>query len=164
MVVRTALYVDPETAQITAVSDPIPPTSCRASRSTSARSAVKIDRPDFTLNPTNCDPLSFEGALQITLGQSAALASRFQVGECGRLAFKPQMTLRLKGGTRRAKNPKLIATVYSQGVGVANLHERLGPPAALGLPRPVPHPHDLHPRAVGRPTPAPRARSTARPG
>ncbi len=121
VVVRSALRVDPETARITAVSDPLP-TSLQGIPLDIRRARVFLDRPDFTLNGTNCDPLSFEGALTSTIGQSAPLMQRFQLGECSRLAFKPKMTLRLKGGTRRAKNPKLIATVYSQGIGVANLH------------------------------------------
>ena len=33
----------------------------RASRSTSATSRLNLDRPDFTLNPTSCDPMSVDG-------------------------------------------------------------------------------------------------------
>ena len=61
VVVRTALYVDPDTAQIHAVSDPIPtilhgiPLDLRSV-------ALNIDRPDFTLNPTTCDPKQIVGA------------------------------------------------------------------------------------------------------
>ena len=72
--------------------------------------SVRLDHAGWGLNPTSCDPLAFDGTLTSTLGQGAPLQSRFQVGECGRLGFKPHLTLRLKGGTRRARNPKLIAT------------------------------------------------------
>jgi len=120
VVVRTALHIDPVTAQVTAVSDPIPhilegiPLDLRSI-------AVRIDHPGWALNPTSCDPLGFGGELLSTLGRSAPLASPFQVGECGRLAFKPRMTLRLKGGMGRTAHPKLIATVYSPGLGTAGL-------------------------------------------
>jgi hypothetical protein len=110
IVVRTALYVDRRTTQITAVSDEIP--SILQGIPLDVRSIqVKMDRPDFTLNPTSCAPSTFGGQLMSTLGQTAALQSRFQVGECGRLAFKPKLTLALKGSTRRSGNPALTATL-----------------------------------------------------
>ena len=57
VVVSTALYVNPETAQIHAVSDPIPtilegiPLDVRSI-------TLKMSRPNFTLNPTDCEPLA----------------------------------------------------------------------------------------------------------
>ena len=115
VVVRTALKVDPETTRITADSDPIPhilqgiPLDVRTI-------AVKLDRPDFTLNPTNCDPLAISGVETSTLEQGAPLTNRFQVGECGRLKFAPRLSLRLKGGTRRSSHPRLRAELnYPKG-------------------------------------------------
>lgn len=113
VVVRTALYVDPRTAQISAVSDPIP--SILEGIVLDVRSAsVRIDKPQFTLNPTSCDPMSVSGALDSTQGQLAPLLSRFQLAECGRLGFKPSMTLRLTGGTKRAKYQGLTAVVTAR--------------------------------------------------
>jgi len=113
VVVRVALRVDPETTRITAVSDPLPeilqgiPLDVRAAR-------VLLDRPQFTRNGTSCDPLVFSGLLISTLGQAAPLSERFQLGECARLAFKPKLSLRLKGGAERAENPKLIADLTAK--------------------------------------------------
>jgi hypothetical protein len=110
VVVRVALDIDPETAQITALSDPLPeilegiPLDIRAVK-------VLIDRADFTRNGTSCDPLAFSGSLLSTSGESASLSERFQLVDCGRLAFKPALSLRLKGSTHRAAHPKLIATL-----------------------------------------------------
>jgi hypothetical protein len=110
VVVRSALRVDPETTRITAVSDPIPqilqgiPLDVRSIQ-------LKLDKPDFTLNPTSCDPFAVTGQLISTLDQSAALQNSFQVAECGRLAFKPKLSLRLKGGTRRGDHPTLRAVL-----------------------------------------------------
>jgi hypothetical protein len=119
IVVRTALYVDSRTAQITAVSDPIP--SILQGIPLDVRSVqVKLDRPDFTLNPTSCDPMSFGGSLLSTLGNSAALQSRFQVGECERLGLKPRLSLRLKGPTKRSGYPALTA-ILEPRAGDANL-------------------------------------------
>ena len=111
---RIALNVDPVTAQIKAVSDPLP--TIREGVPFDVRSiSLKIDRPEFTLNPTSCEAMAIEGQATTAPGQSESLQNRFQVGECGRLAFKPHLTLRLKGATRRAGHPKLIGTIYSKG-------------------------------------------------
>ncbi|HXS32754.1 MAG TPA: hypothetical protein VN758_03140 [Solirubrobacterales bacterium] len=110
VVVRTALRVDRNTAQITAVSDPIP--SILQGIPLDLRSvSVKIDRPDFTRNGTSCDPSSFEGNLVTTLSQTVPLSERFQLGECSGLAFKPKLGIRLFGGTKRGAHPALRATL-----------------------------------------------------
>ena len=57
VVVRNALYIDPVTTSVRAVSDPIPtilkgiPLSIRSI-------LVSLDRDRFTLNPTSCNPIS----------------------------------------------------------------------------------------------------------
>jgi hypothetical protein len=120
VVVRTPLYVDPETTQIHAVSDPIPqiidgvPLDVRSI-------ALKLGRPSFTLNPTSCAPASVLGTATAALGASAALSSPFQVGGCNSLKFKPKLALSLKGGTKRGRFPALKAVVsYPPGSGYAN--------------------------------------------
>src|SRR6188472_103687 len=116
VVVRVALHVNSETAQITAISDPIP--HILAGIPLDVRSAqVKLDRPNFTLNGTSCDPLAFSGNLVSTLGQSAPLAERFQLGECGRLGFKHKLALRLIGGTKRGAHPVFRATLSMPAAG-----------------------------------------------
>jgi hypothetical protein len=121
VIVRSAIQVDPLTAQVSidsAGSDPIPhildgiPLHLRDVR-------VYIDRPSFTLNPTSCTQFSVDS----TLGGSgpnfanpadditAHAPSPFQVSNCSALEFKPKLELRLKGGTRRGKYPALTATV-----------------------------------------------------
>jgi hypothetical protein len=121
VVVRTALYTDPFTAQIHAVSDEIPhilegiPLDVRSV-------TLKMARPNFTLNPTNCEPLAFTGAATSVFGQSAPLAQRFQVGGCNALKFKPKLSISLKGGTRRHTFPALKAVVtYPKQGAYANI-------------------------------------------
>jgi hypothetical protein len=110
VVVRAPLHLDPETAQITVRSDPIPqllhgiPLDVRSV-------AVHVSRPDFSLNPTSCEAMAVNGTATSPLGNAAPLSNRFQVGECARLAFKPKLALRLKGKTRRGGNPALKATL-----------------------------------------------------
>ncbi|HEU4707523.1 MAG TPA: hypothetical protein VFS64_10065 [Solirubrobacterales bacterium] len=117
--VRTALYVDPETAQGRAVSDPLPtildgiPLDIRSV-------AVSLDRPGLTLNPTSCEPMSIVGTATSSLGSAASLTSPFQVGGCSALKFKPKLSLKLSGGTKRGKNPALRA-VLTMPPGGANI-------------------------------------------
>jgi hypothetical protein len=119
VVVRAALRVDPWTAQVTAVSDPLPqifvgiPLRLREIR-------VNLDREDFALNPTNCDPFSVDA--RVTGDQEAAvdLAEPFQVANCASLPFGPKLSMRLSGATRRTGNPALT-TVLTAKAGEANV-------------------------------------------
>jgi hypothetical protein len=119
VVVRNALYVDPITAQVTAKSDPLPqilegiPIDYRDVR-------VEINRPNFTLNPTSCDPMKVAGTLTSIEGASASPSARFQASGCGELAFKPSLALSFKGQTRRTGNPALTA-VLKAPAGQANI-------------------------------------------
>ena len=109
VVVRVALHVDPLTAQVTAVSDTLPQIiGGVAIRMRSIE--VSIDRPNFTINPTNCDPHTV--ASQGIGDQSTVtdFTSYFQVVNCGALDFKPKMSVKQLGklkDTKRSRNPKL---------------------------------------------------------
>jgi hypothetical protein len=120
VVVRTPFYVDPETAQIHASSDPIP--SIIEGVPLDIRSiAVKLDRPSFTLNPTSCDPMQVLGSTTSTIGSLASLSNPFQVGGCKALKFAPKLNLSLKGGTKRGRFPALKAALsFPQGNNYAN--------------------------------------------
>lgn len=129
VVVRSALEIDPFTAGITVKSDPIP-TELKGIPLDVRSVAVKIDRPNFTLNPTNCEAMGVGGSLTSTLGQTVPLANRFQVGDCRSLSFKPKLKIRLKGGTRRSRFPALKAVLtYPQKGAYANIAR-----AQVGLP------------------------------
>jgi hypothetical protein len=134
VVVRQALYVDPTTAQVTAVSDPFPtmldgiPLQIRTV-------SVTIGRPGFTLNPTTCDPMSIAGTLFSTGGLSAPVSSRFQVGGCQALGFSPKLAFSLtgRGQTHSGNHPVLTATLTQPG-GQANIRSaRVALPLSLAL-------------------------------
>lgn len=138
VVVRVALFVDPETAQIRAVSDPIP--HIFGGAQLSIRSIdVDIDREAFTLNPTSCDPLSSGGALSGGGGDpnsaaafsAFAVSTPFQTTECGALKFRPKLFTRMFGGRkamRRGGHAKFRAVLRARG-GDANIRR-----AVLTLP------------------------------
>jgi uncharacterized repeat protein (TIGR01451 family) len=118
---RVALNVGEYDARIHAVADPLP--TIREGIPLDVRSIeLKLDRPDFTLNPTSCEAKAIEGSVATQPGQSLALKNRFQVGECGRLAFKPKLQISLKGPTKRTGHPALKATVtYPKKGAYANI-------------------------------------------
>jgi hypothetical protein len=138
VVVRVALFVDPETAQIRAVSDPIPHVFGGALLD--VRSVdLKMDRPDFTLNPTSCEPSATTGALKGGGGDPAnpaafsafAVSAPFQASDCEALSFKPKLFTKLIGGRksmRRTGHPAFRAVLVARS-GDANIKR-----AALTLP------------------------------
>jgi len=129
VVVRAALFVNPETAQISVKSDSIP-TILQGVPLDVRSVAIKIDRSQFTLNPTSCEVKGLAAEAITAAGQSASLANRFQVGGCGGLGFAPKLALSLKGPTKRAGHPALKAVVtYPQGGSYANIAR-----AQVGLP------------------------------
>jgi hypothetical protein len=119
VVVRTALRVDPTSAQISAVSDPIP--SILHGIPLDIRSVdLSIARDAFTLNPTSCDPMAVTSTITSLAGTTATPSSRFQVGSCERLKFGPKLSLRVKGKARRGAYQQLTARL-STGKGEANI-------------------------------------------
>lgn len=118
VVVKSALYLDPTTAQVRILSDPLPqildgvPIDLRSV-------AVRADRAGFTLNPTSCDEKSFAGSATSALGQAAPISERFQVGGCKSLPYKPKFTARLTGPIHRGGHPRFRA-VLSAKAGEAN--------------------------------------------
>ena len=108
IVVRAAVHVDPVDAHLTTVSDPLPqifegiPLRVRLIR-------INLDRPDFTLNPTNCDPLSVNAAITGDQGTEVDMAPHFQVANCAILPYEPGLSLKLTGGLKRRGHPAIHA-------------------------------------------------------
>ncbi|HEX6781012.1 MAG TPA: hypothetical protein VF125_03170 [Solirubrobacterales bacterium] len=111
--VQSALDLDPETAQAIVKTDPLPQ-FIEGVAAIYRRLHVVIDRPGFSLNPTNCSELQTTSNIASTKGAVAHPASRFQVDGCRALEFKPRLALELKGGTKRGEYPALSATVRAR--------------------------------------------------
>ena len=119
--VRNALKIDPVTTQVSTKSDPLPqvlggiPISYRDIR-------IEVNRPDFTVNPTSCEPTKVAGTIGSASGTGANVSDRFQVADCQALGLAPKLAFRFSGApTRRGGHPKLTATLTTQS-GDANLH------------------------------------------
>jgi hypothetical protein len=140
VVVRVAINVDPETAEVHAVSDTIP--YIFGGVKLDIRSIdVSINRKNFTLNPTTCrEPFAVRSSIFGGGGDPANPASWFEskqetpfrATECKKLEFKPKFQPKILGGknqTKRGKNPKFRAT-FEARKGDANTRR-----AAFILPR-----------------------------
>jgi hypothetical protein len=116
--VRSALYVDPVTAQVTAKSDPFP--QIVGGIPLRARSVqFNLDRSDFIVNPTNCDPLSVGATIFGNEGGNRNTSTHFQVANCSDLAYHPTLRLQLSGGLARRGHPAIHAEL-STGTDEAN--------------------------------------------
>jgi len=124
VVIRQALRIDPETAQVTSDgsrSDPIP--HILKGIVVHARDIqVNIDRERFVLNPTSCERMTvasdvFGSGLDFGSAaddQLATVAVPFQAADCAGLGFKPKLSLRLLGGTKRGEEPRLRAILKAR--------------------------------------------------
>ena len=115
---RSAINVDPETAIATITTDPLPqilqgvPLTLRALH-------VDVDRPEFTLNPTDCDAKTIEATVSATNGALATPSAPYRALNCGDLDYTPKLKLSLKGQTRRSGHPAVKA-LLTQPPGQAN--------------------------------------------
>ncbi|HET7485867.1 MAG TPA: hypothetical protein VFJ64_10905 [Solirubrobacterales bacterium] len=130
VIVRSAIRIDPTTAQATidaTGTDPIPhiiegiPIHLRDVR-------IYIDRPRFTLNPTSCEPFAISSALN-GAGQRfgdptddplATATARYQAFNCGALGFRPRLSISLGGKTRHGGHPSFRVVVRPRA-GDANI-------------------------------------------
>jgi hypothetical protein len=131
IVIRSAFQIDPHTAQLridSSASDPIPhiidgiPLHLREVR-------IYVDRPEFTHNPSSCEPSNLESTItgsgasfQSQADDSSLTISRhFQLLNCSTLGFKPKLGIRLRGNFHRGGYPQLRATFAARGPQDSNL-------------------------------------------
>ncbi len=122
--VRQKVYVDPATAEVTVVSDPVP-TIVKGVPVRMQRLDVDVDKPGFMINPTSCEAKEVTGTLGSQAGQTAAVRSRFQVGKCADLPFNPKLALSLTGKKQvtTGKHPGVRAQVNQTGIGEAGIQK-----------------------------------------
>ncbi len=107
---RSAINVDPEAATATITTDPLPqilegvPIAYRALH-------VEVNRPEFTLNPTNCEAKKISATLTSSGGAIATPSAPFQATNCARLGYSPKLKLTLKGQTKRTGHPAVNAVL-----------------------------------------------------
>jgi len=123
VVIRQALRVDSETAEVTTdgTSEPIPHilqgivAHIRDIR-------IFVDRPEFVLNPTSCERKTVSASVlgsgldfgSLIDDQPVDVSSPFQAADCASLGFKPKLSLQFLGGTKRGKTPRVKAVLTAR--------------------------------------------------
>jgi hypothetical protein len=115
VVVRAKVEVDPHTAALTVTTDDAGPykipTILDGIPLQIKHVAVTVDKPGFTINPTDCNPMAITGTLSSTEGASAPLSIPFQVTNCANLQFAPKFAVSTSGKTSKANGASLTAKV-----------------------------------------------------
>ncbi len=133
--VLATINVDPTTAAVSVLSEPIPklikgvPVDLKALQ-------VTVERPGnqpFEFNPTNCQPLSVTGQLTGYEGAAQPIKYPFQVHGCASLPFHPALEAATQAQASRLNGASLSVKVRSAGLGQANIAK-----VALQLPRQLP--------------------------
>ncbi|HWX44592.1 MAG TPA: hypothetical protein VNY52_04635 [Solirubrobacteraceae bacterium] len=122
VVIRFALNINPETAVVTVdakASDPIPHILAPGIVIHVRDIRVYVDRPQFMINPTNCDPESFAATVD---GAGAdftnpadqvpvTVTNSFQMANCQNLQFKPTFKASTSGKPSRLDGESLHVTL-----------------------------------------------------
>jgi hypothetical protein len=113
VVVRARIDVDPTTAALTITTDPAGPHAVPHMIDgipvQIKNVNVLINRPGFTFNPTNCDPMAITGSITGDEGASSPVSVPFQVHDCAVLKFAPKFTVSTSGRTSKAAGASLTA-------------------------------------------------------
>jgi hypothetical protein len=106
VVVRSAIHVDPNTAALTIVSDPLPqiidgiPLRIQTVN-------VTINREGFIFNPTNCSSQQVAATITAAQGASAGVSSPFTASGCKSLPFHPVFSVSTQAKTSKQTGASL---------------------------------------------------------
>ncbi len=122
VVVRSSIRINPITSQITVVSDPLPTMINSVEGLQSGIPAdirtvnVTINRPNFTFNATDCNPLEVTGMLSGANGGSESISNHYQAANCANLKFEPTVSVVTAAHSTRSNGASLKFNVaYPKG-------------------------------------------------
>ncbi len=131
IVTRAAIDVDPHSARILVTSQL--PTIVGGAPLRLLTLSVSVNRPNFTINPTNCGALTTDTTLTSTFGALQSLSSPFQATGCSALAFAPKLTASTNAKTSKANGAILVVKVAYPAGPQANIKSVL-----VALPKQLP--------------------------
>jgi hypothetical protein len=120
-IVRAAIRLNPVTEQASVVSDPLPsiiegiPLDIKTVN-------VTITRPNFIINPTDCEPTKFNASFQSTSAAAATASAPFRVTGCTSLPFKPRLTATATAQGSKVNGTSVDIKIETPGLGQANIH------------------------------------------
>ncbi len=131
IVTRAAINVEPLTSRIVITSQL--PTIVGGAPLRLRTLSVSVNRANFTVNPTNCGPLTTNTTLTSTFGSIQSLATPFQVTGCDALPFAPKLTASTNAKTSKANGAILVVKVAYPAGSQANIKSVL-----VDLPKQLP--------------------------
>ncbi len=115
VVERAAINIDPNTSAVTITTTPLlqilegVPLQVKTLY-------VEIDRHEFLVNPTNCEPTAISATVQGAQGAIANVSSPYQVTSCSSLKFTPTFSVATSGKSSRVDGTSLdVKTTYPDG-------------------------------------------------
>ncbi len=126
VIVRAAIHIDPHTAAVSVLSDPLPQIIDGVPLRIQTVN-VTVDHPGFILNPTNCNQQQITATITAAQGASANVASPFAVGGCKTLPFKPTFSASTKPKKSKVNGTSLhvVVTSPSGQANIASVHVEL---------------------------------------
>jgi hypothetical protein len=155
VVVRQSLRINPQTAQVTDVSDPFPkiidgiPLRLR-------RIDVTLNREGFTFNPTSCEKEQFAGTITgsplgaptslngtigyaTEVGASSSFTTPFQVTNCASLKFEPKVSVTTAAHASKRDGQSLnFKITYPSGAAGGVGHQAWFKEAKFDIPKQLP--------------------------
>ena len=115
VVIRSAINVDPHTAQITITSDPLPQIIDGVPLRVQTVN-VTVDREKFMFNPTNCTAKQVAVTVVGAQGALAHLSNPFAAANCRALPFSPKFTVSTQGSTSKKNGASFdVKVLYKPG-------------------------------------------------
>jgi hypothetical protein len=120
IVTRAAIHINPETAAVTVVSNPLPQMIDGVPLRVQTVNVTVGEGDDFTFNPTSCSQESIGATISSAQGASVGVSSGFQATGCASLPFKPGFSASTVGKASKADGASLDLKVTSSA-GQANI-------------------------------------------
>jgi hypothetical protein len=111
VIARAAIYIDPNTAQVTVVSDPLPQSVDGVPLRVKTVNVTVGGENNFTFNPTNCAPMSVSATITSVQGASDNVSTPFEATNCAELPFKPSLTATTQGKASKLSGAGLTIKV-----------------------------------------------------
>lgn len=130
VVVRAQVLVDPVSARVTIVTDPLPRILQGIPLRIRSFELTTMARPGLFAAPTSCEQQELGARVVGWTGAVASPATPFLVDDCSSLQFEPRITAATAGHASRHRGASLRLTIRNRLGGQANLRS-----VAIGFPR-----------------------------
>jgi hypothetical protein len=135
IVVRAAIHINPSTAAVTVVSNPLPQMIDGVPLRVQTVNVTVGEADNFTFNPTNCASKAVTATITSVQGATANVSTPFAAAACKNLPFKPSVTISTQAKTSKEDGASLLVRIAAKpgeaNVAKTDLQIPLGLPARL---------------------------------